>query len=492
MQRRDFLRGLTAGGAMLGLPGLSGLAKADETSENYLKNLPGQPRLAALQGCAADHLSATAVMEGRWPAEIKGTFYRNGPARFELGGERYQHWFDGDGMVHAWSIDAGQVRHTARFVRTQKYVEESAAGQFLYPAFGTDIMRRPVRNNDTINTANTNAVPHAGKLYALWEGGSATQMDPASLATLGIRTWRDDLAALPFSAHPKITPDGVLWNFGVVPGANKLALWRVDADGSLGKFGMVQVPQLAMVHDFVVTARYMVFLVPPFDLHSEPHRSYLEQHVWNGSRPLRAVVVKRHDFTLHSILEMPAGMVFHLGNGWDEGDILRFDACIAADDSSLQALKGAMRGEYGRTARADSMLLTLDLNKGTVRSELLLRGTEFPRVASADVGGRYRQLFVTTSHSTQEFGMSGVACIDVESGRVDRYEYGPDWVVEEHVAQPKASGKGQWLIGVAYDVRQQQTVLAVFDGGQLSQGPVARARLPYAAPLCFHGNFLAA
>lgn len=88
--------------------------------------------------------------------------------------------------------------------------------------------------------------------------------------------------------------------------------------------------------------------------------------------------------------------------------------------------------------------------------------------------------------------MSGVACIDVESGRVDRYEYGPDWIVEEHVAQPKASGKGQWLIGVAYDVRQQQTVLAVFDGGQLSQGPVARARLPYAAPLCFHGNFLAA
>src|SRR5476649_1744695 len=269
MQRRDFLRGAVAGGAMLVL---TCWAQADETRDSYLRNLSAHPRLAALQGCAADHLSGTTTIEGRWPVEIKGTFYRNGPARFELGGERYQHWFDGDGMVHAWSIDAGQVRHAARFVHTQKYVEETAAGQFLYPAFGTDIRRRPVRNNDTVNTANTNAVPHAGKLYALWEGGSATEIDPGSLATRGIRTWRDDLAALPFSAHPKITPDGVLWNFGVVPGANKLALWRINADGSLGKFGMVSVPQLAMVHDFVVTARYMVFLVPPFDLQSEPHR----------------------------------------------------------------------------------------------------------------------------------------------------------------------------------------------------------------------------
>jgi hypothetical protein len=62
-------------------------------------------------------------------------------------------------------------------------VEESAAGQFLYPAFGTDIARRPVRNNDTLNTANTNVVPHAGRLYALWEGGSATELDAASLAS---------------------------------------------------------------------------------------------------------------------------------------------------------------------------------------------------------------------------------------------------------------------------------------------------------------------
>ena len=481
LPRRDVLRALAVSGALLALPGL---ARAG--------NPVADPRLAALRSCMQDSLGGTASISGRWPAELRGTFYRNGPARFDRVDERYRHWFDGDGMVHAWRIDGGGVRHEATYVRTKKYVEEASAGQFLYSAFGTPIRRRPVRNNDAVNVANTNAVPHAGKLYALWEGGSATELDPASLATRGVHAWRDDLAALPFSAHPKITPDGVLWNFGLIPGADKLVLWRVDANGSLGRFGMVDVPQLAMVHDFVVTARYMVFLVPPFDVHPAPGTAYLDTHVWNGNRPMRAVVIDRADFTLKRIVDMPAGMLFHFGNGWDEGDTVRFDACIAADDSHLRALGAVMRGVTLPTASTDTVLVTLDLGKGTARSETLMRGTEFPRVAAADVGGRYRQLFVTTTHSNKQFGMTGVACVDVESGRVDRFEYGAHWLVEEHIPVRKASGRGQWLVGVAYDVRKQQTVLAVFDGAHLAQGPVAWARLPYAAPMCFHGNFLAA
>jgi len=489
LQRRRFLGALAAGGAMLTWPRW---ARADATSAAWLKNGPAHPRLAALTNCAMDSLGGAATITGSWPVELSGTFYRNGPARFDRGDERYRHWFDGDGMVHAWRIEAGRVRHEALFVRTHKYVAESGAGQFLYPAFGTPIARRPVGNNDTVNTANTNAVVHAGKLYALWEGGSATELDPSSLATRGIHAWRDDLAALPFSAHPKITPDGVLWNFGVVPGASKLVLWRIDPNGSLGKFGMLAVPDLPMVHDFVVTARYLVFLVAPFDMHVARDTTYLDAHVWNGSRPMRVLVVDRADFTLRRIIEMPAGMVFHLGNGWDDGDTVRFDACITPDDSNFRALGGIMRGELWPEAGTDSVLVTLNLKQGTARSDILLRGTEFPRVAAGDVGSRYRQLFVTTSRTPAQFSMTGVACIDVESGRVDRFDYGPAWVVEEHIPVAKVSRQGQWLVGVAYDVRRQRTVLSVFDGARLAHGPVAQARLPYAAPLCFHGNFVAA
>lgn len=69
--------------------------------------------------------------------DLEGVFFRNGPGRFELGGERYHHWFDGDGFAQRWQIGQGQVSHRGKFVATQKFIDESQVGQFLYPGFGT-------------------------------------------------------------------------------------------------------------------------------------------------------------------------------------------------------------------------------------------------------------------------------------------------------------------------------------------------------------------
>ncbi|HEY4594936.1 MAG TPA: carotenoid oxygenase family protein, partial [Thermoanaerobaculia bacterium] len=43
----------------------------------------------------------TPRVEGEIPAFLRGTYYLNGPARFERGGQAYRHWLDGDGMVCA-------------------------------------------------------------------------------------------------------------------------------------------------------------------------------------------------------------------------------------------------------------------------------------------------------------------------------------------------------------------------------------------------------
>lgn len=492
MDRRDFLLRTLLGSALCSLPGRV-LANPTDTFRSFHSGLADHPRLASLAGVESEMLSAEAVVSGRWPRELAGVFYRNGPGRFERAGERYEHWFDGDGMVHAWRVAEGRVRHLGRFVRTAKYQTESEAGQLLYPAFGTAISRRPVGNNDTLNTANTNAVPHAGHLYALWEGGSATELDPQTLATLGTRTWRQDLAALPFSAHPKIEPDGTLWNFGALPGTDKLVLWQIKADGSLGRFGLLKVPQLAMVHDFVVTERYMVFLVPPFRLEQRPDASFLDQHVWQPERPMRAVIVDKADFSLKQVIEMPTAMVFHFGNAYDDGDTIRLDATFFPDAGILDEMRERMRGEIKPHSRdAEAMLVSLDLRRGTCRREMLLTATEFPRIAAERVGRRHKEVYMLTGEASQDFGLSGVARVSLESGKVDTYHYGPDFIAEEHVPVRRADGKGYWLLGPAFDTRRRRTVLSVFDAQRLSAGPLAQAWLPYAAPLGFHGNFLQA
>jgi len=52
---------------------------------------------------------------GRIPHELAGTYYRNGPnPAFEPPG-RY-HWFDGDGMIHAITLDDGRAHYRNRYV----------------------------------------------------------------------------------------------------------------------------------------------------------------------------------------------------------------------------------------------------------------------------------------------------------------------------------------------------------------------------------------
>ncbi|MEJ7808096.1 MAG: carotenoid oxygenase family protein, partial [Telluria sp.] len=298
MDRRNFL----AFGALALAPGAA-LADA-ETRKRFQAALRRDPRLVVYADTAGDQAGDARIM-GRIPHDLNGVFYRNGPGRFELGGERYHHLFDGDGFVQRWQIAGGKVSHRGRFVATQKFVEESQAGQFLYPAFGTHITRRGAKGNDTLNAANTNLLPFQGRVYALWEGGSATEVDPVTLATVGIKTWSEELKSMPFSAHPKLDPDGGMWNFGALPGADKLVIYRIGANGQMQSHTVIDVPQLAMVHDFVVSAQHLIFLIPPYNMVRGENKSFAEMHQWDGARPLRAVVVAKATMQVRQVFEMP-------------------------------------------------------------------------------------------------------------------------------------------------------------------------------------------
>jgi all-trans-8'-apo-beta-carotenal 15,15'-oxygenase len=502
MERRHFLKTLPAGLGLAAAAALPLCARADAgTWRSFHAALARDPGLSVYAGVEGSQ-QGQAMVEGRLPADLQGTFYRNGPGRFELDGERYEHWFDGDGFVQRWQVGGGKVAHQGRFVETRKFVDESAAGRFLYPAFGTHIARRGFRDNDSLNAANTNLLPFNGKLYALWEGGSATEVDPDTLATLGIKTWRDDLKAMPFSAHPKIAPDGTLWNFGALPGSGRLALYRIGRDGAVLQAGVVEVPQLALLHDFAVSERHLVFVVPPYDIVEDPDLSLAGRHAWAGSgaraRPTRVVVIAKDTLTVRRIFELPPHMVFHFGNAWDEdgGAVTHFDLVLHEGDQ-LAALGHVMEGvrEPNRPAAHRAVRVTLDYASGRASSAALLDGAEFPRVMPQVVGRRHRRLAVLSSdRRNAALALDTVNVVNVDTGRADSWRFDAGWRVEEHVLVPRRGARGEtdgYLVGVAQDTRRGASVLSVFDAAHVSAGPLALARLPYRTPHCFHGNFLA-
>lgn len=490
MDRRRFLEAGWGAGALV----LAGAARADQqTRERFHAALARDASLAVYADTVGSQ-AGEARISGRLPADLQGSFYRNGPGRFELGGERYHHWFDGDGFVQRWTIGGGQVRHQGRFVETRRFLDESQAGQFLYPSFGTHVLRRGIRDNDTMNAANTNLLPYNGRVYALWEGGSAYEIDPETLATIGVKTWREDLRAMPFSAHPKPDPQGGMWNFGALPGADRIAIYQIGADGKVARTALVPVPKQAMVHDCVVSAKHLIFLVPPYDLQPGAGMSFAERHAWAGSgpqaRPLRVVVVAKDSLTVRRVFELPPRMLFHFGNAWEDGASTRFDVVLHEGDV-LAELGALMAGARPAASRSEAVQVCLDYASGQARTSRLFGDSEFPRIAPQVAGSRHRKLVLLGGAGS----LSSVNLVDTDSGKVDGYRFGDGWQVEEHVLVPRRRARSEtdgYLVGVAQDLRKGVGVMTVFDAARVSAGPLALARLPYRTPHCFHGNFLSA
>jgi carotenoid cleavage dioxygenase len=491
LNRRHALIGALAGLAPLRAP-------ADPWTDAFRAALAQQPWLLGYASTPPRLDCAELAIEGRWPRELEGTLYRNGPARHEVGDLRYRHWFDGDGMIQAFRIKDGKVAHRGRMVATEKYRREIAAGRALERGFGTALPGLPPPSSPAaVNVANINVIGHAGRLLALWEAADAYALDPLTLDTLGVQVWRDDLKGLPFSAHPRIEPDGTLWNFGCVPGVDRLVLYRIGRDGALQLTKALPVTGIGMVHDFVVTARHLVFLLSPISFEIEKARagaSLLDCYTWHPERPLRVLAIDKDTLEVARRYELPTCFVFHLGNGYEDGDgTIRLDAARHPDPRVMtESLRHVMRGEWHPPGETQHMLLRLDA-EGGARTELLREGGELPRVDPRLIGRRYRQVWsLLFEQGRTAWPSAGVIRRDLESGLADIHRYGPHALAEEHVFVPRPrGGEGEgWLVGTHLDGKAGITRLAVLDALRLADGPIAVASLPYALPLGLHGSFV--
>ena len=465
-------------------------------SDAFAAALREDPRLLGWSTARSDRLDCAALqVEGALPEGLRGVFRRNGPAAHDRHGLRYRHWFDADGMLQEFRFSGSAIAHRGRMIATPKLQLEDAAGRRLYPAFATPIEDgAPVRRPDDMNVANISVLDHHGELLALWEGGSPSLLDRDTLAWQGFKSWGEGLEGLPFTAHPKIEPDGTLWAFAYTMGPEPaLLLYHIDPGGVPVKVSALPLDPIGMVHDFVVTERHLVIVVPPF-VHDPEHRgTFLDAHVWRPQLGSRVLVVSKDDFGERRWYQLPAGFGFHHGNGWEErGGAIRFDHCLAADAGLVDvAMRQVMRGDLSPVATGYLSTFTL-YPDGRTAIEESGEVAEFPQVSPRVVGRRNRYLYTLGATGRPDWILNTLARHDLEGGTSEGFDFGPGIIAEEHVFVPFPGGRGEdegWLVGSVLDYEHGVSGVTVFDARRVPEGPVARAWLPYPLPLAFHGHF---
>lgn len=500
MSRRSFCKALVAGASV---------ATTSLNSSPAIANPEIQPyeAFASSFDDVPEAYGPTRVSFDRpLPKGLTGTLYRNGPARMHRGDTSYHHWFDGDGMVHSFTLSNNAVTHLAKMVRTDRLIAEEKAGRFLWGGFGTSFDHSlPVNRPDDVNVANISVLPIGDEVLALWEAGSAWRVDAATLKTLGRKVFSAETDGLPFSAHPRIDASGRIWNFGYLSGSGKMVLYDISANGQLNRTSVIDAPNADMVHDFAITERYLVFVLQPllYSNNAAANIPFVDRLHWDKNQPVHVLVIEKETLQAAHRFELPAFFAFHMGNAWQDENTLRIEVATAPSFEPLmrqivQATRKQLpdNASSRRALQPRTMEITLDLrNSRASLNDLPTSGIDFPRYDMRFTGLPTQQLFMMGRSRVMPdpvFGFNTVTCMNRNTDSEATFDYGSQTIAEEHlfVAAPgDKQGKG-WLIGTSYDWKKCTTSLSVFNAEHVEDGPVATAQLPYGLPLGLHGQFV--
>ncbi|CAB5499244.1 carotenoid oxygenase family protein [Bathymodiolus thermophilus thioautotrophic gill symbiont] len=490
MNRREFIQS-TSGLALSSLvfPHLS-FAQQEEWTAAFNRNLKIKPWLLGWQGTNQAVLQTGELeVKGKIPQDLTGYFYRNGPAQNEVYGKRYHHWFDGDGMVQKFHIVNGKISHFGKMVDTHKYLTEKQQQKMLFQTFSTYLPKR-ISSADEINVANISLLPLNNRLFALWEGGSAYEINPKNLKTIGIQSWSPQTKGLPFGAHYRQDQNGSIWNIGYASLNDAIVLWHLDNRGKLKQFKSLPIKNVPMVHDFMITKKYLVLLLPSFRFDKTKimaKRSFLDAHYFDKQQASIVWLIDKNTLDIQKTFELPAQFVFHFVNAYEQGNEVIFDSMRYPNADIFNVFTEVMQGVDNKFVGAYPYRVRLNLEKNTATEEKLSNiYNEFPSVDIKETGLAHTQ--VVSLQQRGELFFNSVAINNYQTGTAQHFSYTKQ-LAEEHLLIKDARGN-DWVIGTTLDYEEKCTKVNIFKAKKLNDGPVAVAKLPYVLPLGLHGKFI--
>ena len=447
-------------------------------------------------------------VDGKIPEDIDGAFFRVNPDPQFPARMGDDIWFNGDGMVSSFRFHKGRVDFKHRWVRTDKWKLENEAGQALFGHYRNPIDDEASVRGKIRGTANTNAIVHGGKLWALKEDSPAIAMDPITLETHGYWDFNGQVKSQTFTAHPKLDPvSGNMVGFGYAAKGlltRDVAYYEIDPQGQVVREAWFEVPYYCMMHDFGVTQDYALFHIVPIVSGQERLDARLPHFGWDTTLPVYLGVLPR-DGDGKDIRWFKTGNCFasHVWNAFNEGTRIHFDVPESKGTMFpfFPDIHGAPFNPKAAQGRMTRWTVDMASNDDGFESKIQLCDFvgEFPRIDDRYATLPYRHAFQLVADDAQphEFSRDGLFMntlghIDLATGRQKSWWCGPVSSLQEPCFIPRSKdapeGEG-YIVGLCNRLKEMRSDLLLFDAQRIDEGPIATIKMPLRVRPGLHGNW---
>lgn len=438
-------------------------------------------------------------LRGELPPWLGGSLVRTGPARFEAGERTYNHWFDGQAMLHRFGFADGAVSYASRFLRTKAF-DATERGEIGYSEFATDPCRSlfgrvmSLFSPKLSDNCNVNLVKLGERWIAMTETPIPVEFDAETLAAAGVAY---EVPGMLTTAHPHLDRDsGGMLNYAAKLGPRNRYRFFLLEPGAREPRVLAELPveEPAYMHSFGLSERWLVLAEFPFTVNplrlASGRRPFIENYRWKPERGTRITLVDRRSGDPIGPFITDPFFSFHHVNAFerDGGAEIVIDMCAYRDPSLIEDLYLDRLRSGGGVRGAELRRVTIRPAEQAIGWERLLdTDIELPRINYGRCNERpYR--YVWGNGVGAGGWLERIVRGDLESGAASEWSEPGCYPGEPvFVARPGAEGEDDGvLLSVVLDGERGRSFLLVLDAAELSE--IARAEVPHHIPFGFHGQ----
>lgn len=450
--------------------------------------------------------SATNIpVNGNLPEWLRGELIRTGPAKFEVGKKKFNHWFDGHALLYKFSISNGMVNFHSKFLSSYSYKEAIKKNTLSRAEFGTDpcysIFGRFMSffSNKRTDNCNVNVSVLQGKTVVMTETPLTLAFDSASLNTGEHLKYSDKLDGQMTTAHPHYdSKRKVSYNYLLKFGPkSKYIIYKLAEDSRERiKVGEIETRLPSYLHSFGMSENYLILALFPltvFPLKLKfKVKPVVENYEWKPEQKLKFYLIHKDTGKIERIAETDAYFGFHHINAFETKEGVHCDICVQENADAMKTLylKRLSEGNLPEiTGEIRRFLIPFDSAKPITHSNLADVKIELPRINYGIHAGRNYNFVYGCSISQPGDFIDTLVKVDLQ--RRSHLK----WMKKGHypgepifIASPGATKEDEGVIlSIVLNSDLGTSYLLVLDAETFKE--LASARLPEHIPFGFHGQF---